>query len=108
MMARFRRLTDTEARQLSRSELLDRIEAEQEYWHRKRHSMTDADRAAEREFRRIWYALAGPDAVLGWMQELTDKLAPAGPPAGMVTLDEGQQAALDYARRVFLSPEHDR
>jgi hypothetical protein len=35
-MSRFKRLTDAEARTLTRRELLDRIEAEQKYWFRKK------------------------------------------------------------------------
>jgi len=54
-MARFKRLTDAEARTLTRAELLDRVEAEQAYWSRKR-TFTAADREAEREFSRIMHA----------------------------------------------------
>jgi hypothetical protein len=46
-VSRFKRLTDAEARTLTRAELLDRVEAEQAYWSHKR-TMTDADSAAER------------------------------------------------------------
>lgn len=64
-MARFKRLTAAEARTLTRHELLDRIEAEQAYWHRKNwHRMSDEDRAAEREFRRIMYAALNPSEAL--------------------------------------------
>ena len=62
-MARFKRLTDAEARSLTRAELLDRVEAEQAYWFRK-NNMSDADQDAEREFRRIWHAcLSLADAI---------------------------------------------
>lgn len=56
-MSRFKRLSDTEARTLTRRELLDRIEAEQAYWFRKKKSMTPEDDAAFREFTRIMYRL---------------------------------------------------
>jgi hypothetical protein len=63
VMARFRRLTDAEARSLTRAELLDRVEAEEAYWSRKR-TFTAADRAAEREFSRIMHAYLSPlDAI---------------------------------------------
>lgn len=58
-MARFKRLTAAEARTLTRSELLDRIEAEQRYWERKK-QRTPEDVAAEREFSRILYASLNP------------------------------------------------
>ncbi len=62
-MARFKRLTDAEARTLSRRELLDRVEIEQKYWERKR-TYTTEDRLAEREFRRILFAYISPgDAI---------------------------------------------
>jgi hypothetical protein len=69
-MSRFKRLTDTEARQLTRREILDRVEAEQAYWHRKR-TMTEQDRAAFAEFGRIMHAYLDP-AVM--MQDLTDHI----------------------------------
>ena len=53
------RLTDAEARSLTRGELLDRVEAEQKYWERKR-ARSDEDRAAEREFTRILFAYVKP------------------------------------------------
>ena len=58
-MSRFRRLTDAEARTLTRAELLDRVETEQAYWGRERH-MTAEDQAAEREFSRIMHAYLSP------------------------------------------------
>lgn len=60
-MARFKRLTAAEARTLTRDQLLDRILAEQEYWHRKG-SLTPEDGAALREFRRILHASLDPGA----------------------------------------------
>lgn len=50
-MSRFKRLTDAEARTLTRRELLDRIEAEQQYWFRKKTRTAEED-AAFREFTR--------------------------------------------------------
>ena len=68
-MARFKRLTDAEARSLTRAELLDRVEAEQAYWFR--NSMSDADQDAEREFRRIMHAYLNPaDAIQAAMDVL--------------------------------------
>lgn len=62
-MPRFKRLTAAEARELPRSALLDRIQAEQTYWERKySRGMTDEDRVAEREFHRILYASLDPGA----------------------------------------------
>lgn len=58
-MSRFKRLTDAEARTLTRGELLDRVEAEQAYWSRKR-TMSGEDRDAEREFSRILFTYLKP------------------------------------------------
>ena len=58
-MARFRRLTDAEARTLTRAELLERVAAEEAYWSRK-HTRTDADVAAEAEFSRIMHEYLNP------------------------------------------------
>lgn len=58
-MASFRRLTAAEARTLTRSELLDRFEAEQQYWARRR-NLTAEDREAAREFTRILFASLNP------------------------------------------------
>lgn len=62
-MARFKRLTATEARTLTRDELLDRIEREQQYWMRKRIS-TPEDHEAYREFSRIMHASINPGAAI--------------------------------------------
>jgi hypothetical protein len=62
-VSRFKRLTDAEARTLTRAELLDRVEAEQAYWSGK-HTMTDADRAAEREFGQIMHTYLDPGAAI--------------------------------------------
>ena len=69
-MGRFKRLTDAEARSLTRAELLDRVEAEEAYWSRKR-TFTAADRAAEREFGRIMHAYLSPlDAIQAAMDTM--------------------------------------
>lgn len=70
-MARFKRLTDAEARSLTRAELLDRLEAEQAYWLRKR-NMSGADQEAEREFRRIMHAYLDPAAALQSARDLLE------------------------------------
>ena len=62
-MARFKRLTDAEARSLTRAELLDRLETEQAYWLRK-DNMSDADRDGEREFHRIMHSYLSPEAAV--------------------------------------------
>jgi hypothetical protein len=108
---RFKKLTDAEARALTRRELLDRIVAEQEYWFRKR-ARTAGEDAAFREFTRIMYAYLGPGSIAEAMQDTIDYIegrsadrywdtrpgedAPRLPP-----LDDSQRAGLDYARRVF-------
>jgi hypothetical protein len=70
-VARFKRLTDAEARALTRAELLDRIEAEQAYWSRK-HTMTDADCTAEREFRRIMHTYLNPADGLAALRDVLE------------------------------------
>ena len=62
-MTRFKRLTEEEARTLTRGELLDRVEAEQKYWARKR-ARSDEDRAAEREFTRILFTYVNPSEAM--------------------------------------------
>lgn len=110
-MARFKRLTDAEARTLTRRELLDRIEAEQQYWFRKK-TRTDEDDAAFREFTRIMYAYLGPDSVAEAMQDTIDHIEGRSPGGWwdarpgeetpkLPPMDANQRAALDYARRAF-------
>lgn len=69
-MARFRRLTDAEARTLTRRQILDRVEAEQRYWFRGRRA--EADPAGYAEFSRIMHAyldpIAGIDAALATLR----------------------------------------
>lgn len=54
VMATFIRLTDDEARGLTRRELIDRVEAEQRYWHTANRDRKD--RAGYQEFTRIMHA----------------------------------------------------
>lgn len=108
-MARFKRLTDTEARTLTRAELLDRVEAEEAYWSRKR-NMTDADSEAAREFSRIMHAYLSPgDAIQAAMDTVQGRRsdywetrpgAEAKSAAGGLTLDDNQQAGLAYGMRL--------
>jgi hypothetical protein len=107
---RFKRLTDAEARTLTRAELLDRVEAEQAYWARKR-GPTTADRAAKREFSRIMHAYlplndafqAAIDTAEGrrsdyWETRPGDVPAPG---LGALTMDDNQRAALEYGMRLL-------
>lgn len=110
-MSRFKRLTDTEARTLTRSGLLDRIEAEQAYWLRKK-ARTAEDDAAFREFTRIMYAYLSVASVAEAMQDAIDYIEGRSPGRYWDTrpgeeipklppVDDNQRAGLDYARRVF-------
>ena len=72
-MAAFKRLTDAEARQMTRSELLDRLEAEQAYWmHNPARGMSEADVAAEREFSRIMHAYLSPGDGLAALRDVLE------------------------------------
>lgn len=67
-MPKFRRLTAAEASTLTREQLLDRIEREQVYWHRRmdRGQMRDGEAEAFGEFGRILHAAVNPaDGVHG-------------------------------------------
>jgi hypothetical protein len=105
-MSRFRRLTDAEARTLTRAELLDRVEAEQAHWFRKR-PMAEADAAAYREFSRIMLAYLDPAAVIQaamdtlegrgsdyWETRPCDDKAVTLPAA--LAMDDNQRAGLAY------------
>jgi hypothetical protein len=107
-MSRFKRLTDAEARSLTRAELLDRVEAEQAYWFRKRHMSAD-DRDAEREFSRIMHAYLSPAAAI---QDVTDYIEGRGPGnywqaradmevTAALPMDDNQRAGLAYARMLL-------
>ncbi|MGH3225936.1 MAG: hypothetical protein ACRDPY_45855 [Streptosporangiaceae bacterium] len=77
-MSRFKRLTDAEARTLTRRELLDRIEAEQAYWLRKK-TMTPEDDAAFREFTRIMHAYLSPASIAEAIQDTIDYIEGRSP-----------------------------
>ena len=72
-MSRFKRLTDAEGRTLTRRELLDRIEAEQAYWFRKK-TRTAEDEEAFCEFTRIMYAYLSPASIAEAMQDTIDHI----------------------------------
>jgi hypothetical protein len=110
-MSRFKRLTHAEARTLTRRELLDRIEAEQAYWFRKKKTMTPGDDAAFREFTRIMHAYLSPASAAEAIQDTIDYIEGRSPGSYWDTrpgetpkpppVDANQRAALDYARRAF-------
>jgi hypothetical protein len=108
---RFKRLTDAEARILTRRELLDRIEADQAYWFRKK-TRTGEDDAAFREFTRLMYAYLSPVSIVEAMQHTIDYIEgrshgrywdtrPGEEIPKLPPMDADQYAGLDYARRVF-------
>jgi hypothetical protein len=114
-MAKFKRLTDAEARSLTRAELLDRVEAEQRYWERKR-GRSPEDVTAEREFSRIMFAYLSPHAaVQAAMDTVTGKGSDywetrpgdeASEPGGLV-MDDNQRAGLAYGM-AMIERERDR
>lgn len=109
-MTRFKRLTDAEARSLTRAELLDRVEAEQAYWARKR-TMTPQDKAAEREFSRILHAYLSPHAAIQAAMDTVQgrrsdywETRPGDVPApglGALSMDDNQRAGLEYGMRLL-------
>lgn len=113
-MARFKRLTDAEARTLTRRELLDRIDAEQAYWFRKK-TRTAEDDAAFREFTRIMHAYLPPAVVAEAIQGTIDYIEgrspgrywdtrPGDKPStglGALTMDANQRAGLEYGLRMM-------
>jgi hypothetical protein len=76
-MTRFKRLTDAEARSLTRRELLDRIEAEQAYWFRGHRDRKDPE--GFREFTRIMCAYLSPASIAEAMQATIDYIEGRGP-----------------------------
>jgi hypothetical protein len=110
-VSRFKRLTDAEARTLTRADLLDRVEAEQAHWFRKRH-MTEADQTAYREFSRIMHAYLSPSAAVQaamdtveghgsdyWETRPCDDKVIEVPAA--LAMDDNQQAGLAYGLRML-------
>lgn len=71
-MARFKRLTWDDLDNLTRDELLDRIEAEQAYWARKEaRGLSEAERTARKEFSDILFAVLNPAKIADSMAETT-------------------------------------
>lgn len=71
-MARFQRLTWDDLDNLTRTELLSRLEAEQQYWARKEaRGLNDADRRARKEFSDIVFAVINPSDLADSMAETT-------------------------------------
>jgi hypothetical protein len=103
-MSRFKRLTDAEARTLTRRELPDRIEAEQAYWFRRR-SRTAGDDAAFREFTRIMHAYLSPASVAEAIQDTIDYIDGRSPGSywGTRPGEETPKLARDEDRHRILS-----
>ena len=71
-MARFKRLTWDDLDNLTRKELLPRLEAEQEYWARQeKRGLSDADQQARKQFSDILYAVINPAGLAASMAETT-------------------------------------
>lgn len=69
-MARFKRLTRADLDVLTRKELLDRLEAEQNYWARKeRGGLDSADQQARREFTDLIFTVLNPAGLADSMAE---------------------------------------
>ena len=69
-MARFKRLTWDDLNNLTRNELVPRLEAEQEYWARKeRGAMSAEDRQARKEFTDMVFTVLNPDGLADSMAE---------------------------------------
>lgn len=69
-MARFKRLVRDDLNNLTREELLLRLEAEQAYWARKEaRGLNDADQQARKEFSDILYAVVNPSRLANAMAE---------------------------------------
>ncbi|WP_190824717.1 hypothetical protein [Saccharopolyspora pogona] len=71
-MARFKRLTWDDLNNLTRDELLPRLETEQAYWARKvARGLDAADREARKQFSDMVLAVLNPSAVADSMAETT-------------------------------------
>lgn len=69
-MARFARLTRADLDTLTRQELLDRLEAEQNYWARKeKRGLSTSDQQARREFTDLVFAVLNTDGVANSIRE---------------------------------------
>lgn len=74
-MARFQRLTRDDLANLTREELLPRLEAEQEYWARKeKRRLSAADQLARKEFSDLVHAVINPAGLADSMAETTASL----------------------------------
>ncbi|WP_449062776.1 hypothetical protein [Planomonospora algeriensis] len=73
-MPRFQRLTVEEARTLSRSQLLPRVEEEQKYWYRRMNSgeIRVGDDEAFKTFNRIMHLVIAPGRPFPGGQALLD------------------------------------
>lgn len=63
---------------MTRAELLERVEAEQRYWHGKSH-MTPGNHERYRELMKIYYTYIPPEALLQDMEALRASLEGGGP-----------------------------
>lgn len=71
-MARFKRLTWADLDNLTRDELLPRLEEEQRYWARKeRRGLDAADREARKQFSDMVLKVLNPEAIADSMAETT-------------------------------------
>ncbi len=71
-MARFKRLTRDDLNNLTREELLPRLQAEQAYWARKeKRGLSDADQQARKEFTDILFTALNPPGLAKSMAETT-------------------------------------
>lgn len=74
-MARFQRLTRDDLSKLTRNELVDRLEVEQQYWARKeKRGLNEADTQARRLFSDLVFAVLDPDGFAQSMRETTEWL----------------------------------
>jgi hypothetical protein len=109
---RAEKLTDAEARTLTRRELMDRIEAEQQYWFRKhKGTMSADDEAAWREFSHLLQKYCS-EAISGGLRAAMDLMEgrggadywdtrPGDVPAGPgLTMGENQRAGLAHGLRL--------
>ena len=71
-MARFKRLVRDDLNNLTRDELVSRLESEQAYWARKEtRGLSDADQDARKEFSDILFAVINPAGLADSMAETT-------------------------------------
>jgi hypothetical protein len=69
-MVRFQRLTRDDLNNLTREELLPRLDAEQQYWARKeKRGLSPADQQARKEFTDLLHAVINPAGLTDAMAE---------------------------------------